>query len=60
MASSGDLRLLAKQVHASLGHAGRDKVLKIARTQFYHPKLASIVIQVVRDFKPTVQMANGE
>ena len=49
VASCGDLQLLVKQLHTSLGHAGRDKVLKMVRTQFYRPKLSSMAIQVVRE-----------
>ena len=49
LAPSGDLKLLVQQVHSSLGHAGRDTVLKMARTQFHHHKLSRMVIQVVCD-----------
>ena len=45
----GDLPTLVKQLHIALDHAGRDKLLKVARTKIYHPKLAKAVIKVVQE-----------
>ena len=44
----GDLPTLVKQLHIALDHAGRDKLLKVARTKNYHPQLAKAVIKVVQ------------
>ena len=46
-----DLRMLIKQVHVTLNHVGRDKVLKMARTKMYHPHLANAVIKIVQECK---------
>ena len=46
----GDLLMLVKKLRVSLGHAGRDKDLKSAHSQFYNPKLARVVMQIVQEY----------
>ena len=46
-----DLRMLVKQVHVTLNHATRNKVLKMARPKMYHQQLSNAVIKIVQECK---------
>jgi transposase InsO family protein len=52
------LEPVAVAYHKLLGHAGRDKVLDVLRTRYFHPGFATVVAQVVRQC-PICQVHKG-
>ena len=43
------VRSLCKQMHEVLGHAGREKVLKMIKNYFFHPRIYRMVIQIIQE-----------